>query len=150
MVFDCAAKYKGTSLSDKLLCSPDLNNNLVGVLIRFREQPIAIVLDIKEIFHQVRVYLEDRNDDNDDSWKLKRNASPGSQVKADLPVDPIQPDKPLFTFVGIDFFGPLLVKQGRSRVKRYGCLFRCLVVRAIHIEIAHSNATLLRTKHKSF
>ena len=68
----------------------------------------------------------------------RRNALPHSQLMADLPIDRVQPDKPPFTFVGIDFFGPLFVKQGRSRVKRYGCLFTCLVVRAIHIEIAHS------------
>ena len=66
----------------------------------------------------------------------KGNASPAAQVMADLPVDRIQPDKPQFTFVRIDFFGPLLVKQGRSRVKRSGCLFTCLVVKAAHIEIA--------------
>jgi transposase InsO family protein len=57
---------------------------------------------------------------------------------ADLQIDRVQPDKPPFTYVGVDFFGPLFVKQGRSRVKRYGCLFTCLVIRAIHIEIAHS------------
>ena len=49
VVFYCAAKFKGTSLNDKLLCGPDFNNNLVGVLIRFREQPIAIVSDIREM-----------------------------------------------------------------------------------------------------
>ena len=45
---------------------------------------------------------------------------------------------PPFTFVGVDFFGPILVKIGRSEVKRYGCLFTCLTVRAVHIEVAHS------------
>ena len=38
-------------------------------------------------------------------------------------------------------FGPLEVKQGRSHVKRYGCLFTCLTKRAVHIEIAHSSET---------
>ena len=55
-----------------------------------------------------------------------------------IQINRVQPDKPPFTYVGVDFFGPLFVKQGRSRVKRYGCLFTCLVIQAIHIEIAHS------------
>ena len=57
---------------------------------------------------------------------------------ADLPKERITPDKPPFTAVGVDYFGPLEVKQGRSRVKRYGCIFTCLALRAVHIEIAHS------------
>ena len=57
---------------------------------------------------------------------------------ASLPEDRLIPDKPPFTYVGIDYFGPLEVRQGRSRGKRYGCLFSCLTTRAVHIEIAHS------------
>ena len=68
----------------------------------------------------------------------RRNARPGEQFMAGLPEDRLTPEKPPFTFVGIDYFRPLEVKQGRSRVKRYGYLFTCLTTRAIHIEIAHS------------
>jgi hypothetical protein len=47
-------------------------------------------------------------------------------------------DEPPFTRTGVDFFGPFLVKSGRSSVARYGCLFTCLESRAIHIEVAFS------------
>ena len=57
---------------------------------------------------------------------------------ADLPEDLITPGKPPFSYVGIDFFGALYVKRGRSEVKRYGCIFTCLSIRAIHIEITNS------------
>ena len=55
VVFDCSARFGGTSLNDKLLQGPDLTNRLVGVLTRFREEPIAFMGDIDAMFHQVRV-----------------------------------------------------------------------------------------------
>ena len=68
----------------------------------------------------------------------KRNAITGLQFMAPLPVDRLTPDKPPFTYVGVDFFGNFNVKQGRSVVVRYGCLFTCLTTRAVHLEVAHS------------
>ena len=46
VVFDCAAKYCGTSLNQQLLQDPDFTNTLVGALIRFRQelQSVAKVL----------------------------------------------------------------------------------------------------------
>jgi Family of unknown function (DUF5641) len=61
-----------------------------------------------------------------------------SQKMADLPSDRITADQPPFTFTGVDLFGPFTVKRGRAEIKRYGCLFTCLTVRAVHIEIVHS------------
>ena len=55
VVFDCAAKYRGTSLNDQLLTGPDLTNSILGVLTRFREDRIALSVDIEYMFHQIRV-----------------------------------------------------------------------------------------------
>lgn len=53
--FNCAATYQGISLNDKLLQGPDQTNTLVGVLLRFRQESIAMMADIKSMFYQVRV-----------------------------------------------------------------------------------------------
>ena len=68
----------------------------------------------------------------------RRQAPVGEQKMADLPFDRITHDKPLFTYVGVDCFGPFLIRRGRTEVKRYGVLYTCLVVRAVHIEVAHN------------
>lgn len=48
-----------------------------------------------------------------------------------------------FSRVGIDFAGPYLTKQGRgkAKAKRYVCLFTCLEIRAVHVELAFSMDT---------
>lgn len=51
VVFDCASSLKGTSLNHELLQGPDLTNSLLGVLIRFRQHPIALMADIEAMFH---------------------------------------------------------------------------------------------------
>jgi len=55
VVFDCSARFGGTSLNDQLLQGPDLTNRLVGVLTRFCQGLIAFMSDIDAMFYQVRV-----------------------------------------------------------------------------------------------
>ena len=46
-------------VNECLLTGPDLLNSLIGVLIRFRSNNIAIAADIEDIFDQVKVSEED-------------------------------------------------------------------------------------------
>ncbi|XP_078495676.1 uncharacterized protein LOC144751211 [Ciona intestinalis] len=71
-------------------------------------------------------------------WKAKV----GEQVMAPLPSCRSTPGNPVFTHSGVDYMGPLMVKIGRSHVKRYVCVFTCLASRAIHLEVAHSLDTM--------
>ncbi|XP_073713971.1 uncharacterized protein [Misgurnus anguillicaudatus] len=51
VVFDSSAEYEGVSLNKVLLSGPDLNNSLLGVLLRFRKEPIAFTADIQQMFY---------------------------------------------------------------------------------------------------
>ena len=61
IVFDSTAQHYGVSLNDVLLTGPDLNNSLLGVLIRFRKELIAIMADVQQMFHCF-VVREDHRD----------------------------------------------------------------------------------------
>jgi hypothetical protein len=42
-------------LNSLLMSGPDLTNNLVGVLMRFRKNAVAITSDVEQMFYQFRV-----------------------------------------------------------------------------------------------
>ncbi|XP_022595647.1 WD repeat-containing protein 17-like, partial [Seriola dumerili] len=60
-VFDCGARYQGTSLNAQLLQGPDLTSSLIGVVTRFRKKSVVIMADIESMFHQVQVPPDDRD-----------------------------------------------------------------------------------------
>ena len=60
------------------------------------------------------------------------------QKMASLPEKRITPSRPPFTNEGVDCFGPFTVRRGRTTAKRYGVLFTCLAIRAVHIEVVYS------------
>ncbi|TWW61443.1 hypothetical protein D4764_04G0000900 [Takifugu flavidus] len=55
VVFDCNATFQDVPLNGQLMQGPDLTNKLIGALMRFREEPIAMMADIESMFYQVRV-----------------------------------------------------------------------------------------------
>ena len=61
VVFDCSAKHGNSFLNDQLLQGLDLTNSFVGVLTRFREEPIAFMSEIEAMFVQVRVRPSDHD-----------------------------------------------------------------------------------------
>ena len=53
--------FQGQSLNSNLLKGPNLLNNLVDIILRFRESHIAISADIEQMFMQVKVAPSDRS-----------------------------------------------------------------------------------------
>lgn len=61
VVFDSSAEFEGMSLNKVLLSGPDLNNTLLGVLMRFRKESIALTADVQQMFYCF-VVSEDHRD----------------------------------------------------------------------------------------
>lgn len=60
-VFDSSAQFQGISLNNVLLTGPDMTNNLLGILLRFRKEKVAIMGDIQQMFYCFSV-REDHRD----------------------------------------------------------------------------------------
>lgn len=72
------------------------------------------------------------------------HAKAAEQIMSDLPSIRVTPARP-FLHVGLDYGGPINVKQFRIRkpliTKGYICLFICMVTKAIHLELASDMST---------
>ena len=55
VVFDLGAKYNKTSLNEYPLKGPDLLDNLVSILLRFRLGEFPVADDVERMFHKVKV-----------------------------------------------------------------------------------------------
>jgi len=62
-VFDSSAKHNLLSLKDVLLTGPDITNSILGVLLSFRMEGVAVVADVQPMFYCFRV-----NEDYRDCW----------------------------------------------------------------------------------
>ena len=69
----------------------------------------------------------------------RRYQGPLQQQKmADLPGCRVDDTLPPFSYTGVDYFGPFVIRDGRKYPKFYGVLFTCMVSRCVHLEIASS------------
>ena len=69
----------------------------------------------------------------------RSQAKAARQVMAPLPKTRLRLPLRSFTRISVDFGGPFITVQGRRkrRVKRWLCLFTCLLSRAVHLEVAY-------------
>ena len=61
VVFDLSAKHQKNSLNDVLLSGPDMINSLLGVLLRFRKETVAVTADIEKMLYGFYVKSEHKN-----------------------------------------------------------------------------------------
>ena len=61
IVFNSSAVYQGHSLNDYWMKGPDLLNSLFGVILRFRENEVAVSGDISKMYHQVLIPVADQH-----------------------------------------------------------------------------------------
>lgn len=61
VVFDCAVRFQGASLNERILQGPDLTNTLIGVLSRFRQESTAVMTDVEQMLYEALVPGEDCN-----------------------------------------------------------------------------------------
>ncbi|XP_054597204.2 uncharacterized protein [Nothobranchius furzeri] len=78
---------------------------------------------------------------------LRQRTCPGCQrwrgqpsvpKMSNLPLARLRLFKPAFYSTGVDCFGPMQVKIGRRHEKRWGIIFKCMTMRAVHLELLSS------------
>ena len=47
VAFDCSDEFEEKSINKKLLQGPDLTNQIVSILIRFREEKVDVLADVE-------------------------------------------------------------------------------------------------------
>jgi hypothetical protein len=55
LVFHSSARFQNQSLNDVLLKGPDLTNKLLGILLNFCKESVAITCDIEQMFYNFKV-----------------------------------------------------------------------------------------------
>lgn len=84
-MFDCSARFRGTSLNEQVYAGPDRANDLMDVLLRFRRHKYAMTADISEMFLQIGLEEADMayhrfwHEGNDYEWTrvlFGENSSP--------------------------------------------------------------------------
>ncbi|XP_054724195.1 uncharacterized protein LOC129234242 [Uloborus diversus] len=78
LVFNCSSKLKqNISLNDALECGPNLNANILDIMLNFRKFKIAFNADIEKAFLMISIAKNDRNylkfiwaSDNSEGYKI--------------------------------------------------------------------------------
>ncbi|XP_058817559.1 uncharacterized protein LOC131680861 [Topomyia yanbarensis] len=100
-----------------------------------------VVNEVRQKFAISRLRVEVRQTAKRCQYCRVSKATPKAPRMSALPESRVTPFVKPFTYTGVDYFGPCLIKIGRSDVKRWVALFTCLTIRAVHLEVVASLTT---------
>ena len=80
IVFNASANYKGHALNNYWAKGPDLLNNLLGILLRFREGSVGVTGDVKKMYHSVDISIPDQHTHRFLWRDLEESRSPDTYV----------------------------------------------------------------------
>ncbi|XP_055623638.1 uncharacterized protein LOC129767049 [Toxorhynchites rutilus septentrionalis] len=98
----------------------------------------TVVNELRQRFYIPRVRRELEKIGKNCMQCRVRKCKPVVPRMAPLPNQRTTPYVRPFSYVGVDFFGPINVVVGRHTEKRWCALFTCFGTRAIHLEVVHS------------
>ena len=133
IVFNSSAKFHGHSLNDYWTKGPDMINNLLGVSLRFRENLVAMAVDISKMYHSVRISERGQHThrflwQNLDSWK-----PPDTYVMTVVSFG----DRPAGTIASI-----AVLKTAEMECKKYPKAYDCIANNMYVDDILDSVATV--------
>ena len=114
IVFNSSAKFKGTSLNDCWAKGPDIMNNMLGILLRFREGTIAFAGDIKKMYHSVHLSEVDQHMHRFLWRNLDINRAMDTYIMTRVSFG----DKPAGTIAAVAF-----QKTAKKYKDKYGCRY---------------------------
>ncbi|XP_062713078.1 uncharacterized protein LOC134290086 [Aedes albopictus] len=101
----------------------------------------TVVNELRQRYYIPKIRFEVKKFVKQCMWCKVYRAKPAEPRMANLPHPRVTPFVRPFTFTGLDYFGPLIVKRRRCNEKRWVALFTCLTVRAVHVEVVHTLST---------
>ncbi|XP_062541503.1 uncharacterized protein LOC134209541 [Armigeres subalbatus] len=101
----------------------------------------TVVNEIRQNFYISHLRAAVRKTARSCQWCKIHKSQPTTPKMAPLPAARLASFERPFSYVGVDYFGPVLVKVGRSLAKRWVALFTCLTIRAVHLEVAYTLST---------
>ncbi|XP_055585519.1 uncharacterized protein LOC129738360 [Uranotaenia lowii] len=98
----------------------------------------TLVNEVRQQFYVPHLRAAVKQIEKNCGWCKIKKCLPRQPKMGPLPDQRLTPGLRPFSFVGIDYFGPILVTVGRRLEKRWVALMTCLTTRAVHMEVVHS------------